>query len=107
MKDFNLKTELSKKNSWVTHVYDLTSGYVHLSDRHIFHFIERSSVEPNGLRNFVLSSSSEHVDDKYKVELVNAFKVVTEGILKLLPEFEKLAVKYNPAELEVRYQVHT
>lgn len=107
LRDGYLVDLLSKENPWVKNVYDLTSGYIHLSDQHYFHMLGRSNVEANGIREFYVGSKDEHVNSQHKIELVNAFSSVTNGIFKLLPELEKLSKKINLEELEERYAVYT
>lgn len=106
LRDYYLVEIMSKNNSWVKHVYQLASGYIHLSDQHIFHMLGRSQSTGNGERDFFVGSSDEHVEPKDKVELIKAFGVITEGVFKLLPEWEKLSKDYDPVELENRYAIY-
>lgn len=53
MSDGYLRARVSEKNPWMNAVYELTSGYVHLSGRHIGQAFEQS--EDEGLQ-FVIGS---------------------------------------------------
>lgn len=87
MTDARLVEVLSLVNPWVKRVYKLTSGYIHLSEQHFYHFIERSKKNQNGLRDFAIGDGDEYLDEGYKVELITAFRVVTEGVLELVRQW--------------------
>ncbi|RLA03516.1 MAG: hypothetical protein DRQ54_10665 [Gammaproteobacteria bacterium] len=106
LKDYYLVECLSENNDWISRVYKLCSSYVHLSDQHIFHMLGRTEDAGNGERNFYIGSSDEHVEEKHRIELVNAFAVVTKGIFKFFPEWEKLSKEYDLNQLEARYKVY-
>ena len=106
LKDFYLVDALSKQNDWVTRVYKLSSGYIHLSDQHIFQMLERTEVVSNGDRNFYIGSDDEHIGEKHKIELVKAFTVITQGIFKLFNEWESISKGYDEVALEKEYEVH-
>ncbi len=95
LQDFYLVNLLSKKNPWVKKVYKLCSGYIHLSDQHIFHLIEKTDSEDDGTRTFTIGSQSEDIDEIHWKELVNTFEHTTRGIFKLFPKWEELSKKYT------------
>ena len=97
---------MSKQNNWVSWVYKLSSGYIHLSDQHFFQMINRSEVSSSGDRKFYIGSDDEHIEDKHKLELVNAFTVISLGILELFGEWEKISKSYDESELEKEYEVY-
>lgn len=106
LKDYYLVKALSKQNDWVSRVYKLSSGYIHLSDQHVFQMLERTEVADNGDRNFYIGSDDGHIDDKHKLELVKAFTVITLGIFKLFNEWECLSKGYDESALEKEYELH-
>lgn len=105
--DVYLKNELKQKASWVPRVYDLASGYIHLSDSHFFHMLQNAEQEEDGIWSFQLSSTYGHVETKHKDELIEAFRVTTKAIFDLLKDFESLAKSYDISALEAKYSVTT
>ncbi|TKV69149.1 hypothetical protein FDP08_14125 [Marinobacter panjinensis] len=101
--DTYLTKRLGAQNDWVGRVYKLTSGYVHLSDQHFYHFLGRSKASDQAERHYYLSSNDSHVDPVHKEQLVQAFKVTTVGIFELFYEWEKISRKYNPDTLFQEY----
>lgn len=75
--DCYLVTLLSESNPWVEHVYKLTSGYVHLSDHHIYNLLNKSELRDDGVRDFFIGSVSDHVEDSHWIELLNGFKTIS------------------------------
>ncbi len=107
LKDYYLVECLSENNDWVKRVYKICSGYIHLSDQHIFQMIGRSKMSENGIRNICLGSGDEHIEEKYKIQLVDTFTVVTKGIFKLFSKWEELSKHYDPQKLEEKYSEYT
>lgn len=104
LKDYYLLECLSEQNSWIKRIYKLCCSYIHLSDQHTFHMLERFGDEAeDGKRNFYINSDYEHVNKEHRVELIKAFNNTTQGIFKLLTEWEKLSKDYDPAELRKKY----
>ncbi len=80
MKDFYLVKKLSASYPQMKEVYKQTSGYIHLSEKHIFNSLgnrERDLKEPFTMK---ISSTDEFVTDKDYLEALAAFTVIT-GIL--------------------------
>lgn len=105
LKDVYLVELMGKDNSWVSNVYDLTSGYIHLSNEHVLHMLGRSHSVGDGQRKLYVGSDDEHVDAQRKIELIKAFGAITEGVFMLLAEWEKLSKSYCSADLEDKYAV--
>ena len=105
LSDRNLVDMMAKQNPWVDHVYELACSYIHLSDQHFYQMLGRSDKIDDGKREICIGSGDEHLDPQHKLELINAFKVITEGLFKLLPEWRKLATQYSESELENSYSV--
>jgi hypothetical protein len=87
MTDQRLVKVLSITNPWIESVYKLTSSYIHLSEQHFYHFIERSKKNQDGLRDFAIGDGDEYLDDARKIEMIDAFKVVTKGVLDLVQQW--------------------
>ena len=106
LRDHYLVTKMSEANPWVNHVYNLTSGYIHLSDQHIHQMLGRSKLAADGEREFYLGSDSSHLDETHVLQLIQAFSSTTNGVFALLPEWQKLSSQYDPATLEKQYKVY-
>jgi hypothetical protein len=98
MNDSYLVSELAIYNPWVTHVYKLSSGYIHLSDQHFYHFLLRTKWNDKGERDFGIGDSDENTSLDHKIQLVNAFSVLTRGILKVVNEWADNRCKHGTAE---------
>ncbi len=106
LKDFYLVECLSKNNEWVSRIYKLCSSYIHLSDQHIFQLLSRAEDAGNGEKRFYIGSGDDHIDKEHRLELVNAFVIVTEGVFKLFDEWEKISKKYNQNTLKNQYEIY-
>ena len=98
MTDARLVELLAAKNPWVNHVYNLACSYVHLSDQHFHHFLLRSKMNCEGTRDFSIGDEDEHVEPEHKSQLVNAFAVVTRGILELITQWISVRHKHGTNE---------
>ena len=98
MIDKRLVEVLSKTNPWVERVYKLSSSYIHLSEQHFYHFIERSKKNPNGLRDFAIGDDDEYLDQGRKFELIAAFKVETEGVLEVVQQWVAIRERFGDEE---------
>lgn len=83
MTDSYLVKMLSKEEPWVIKVYKQSSGYIHLSDKHIFNSMSSS---PNGERSMELRIGQEDafVSDDLYLEAIAAFKAATELFLRYI-----------------------
>jgi len=80
MKDCFLVSEFSKEYKWMKNVYKNTSGYIHLSDKHIgVSIIELDSKQRAS--TFKISDKDSHIPENFKVEAVMAFIEITKLIL--------------------------
>lgn len=80
LSDHYLCTILSVEYPWVLDVYKNTSGYIHLSEKHIFHSV-RSSNDGKGL-NISIGETDRFVPTDLYLEVIEAFKKTTEILLK-------------------------
>ncbi|MGR9046116.1 MAG: hypothetical protein ACU83N_12530 [Gammaproteobacteria bacterium] len=98
MLDSFLVKELQKRKPWAERVYNATSGFVHLSEKHIFGLFEEP-IESGGKFEISIGRSGEKVPIQMKIEAVSAFKEITDEILVLVDEW--ITTKQNPELLSV------
>jgi hypothetical protein len=98
--DGYLVDSLSKSNEWVKHVYKLTSGYVHLSNHHIYNLLDKSELQNDGFRSIFVGSVSDHIEEKQWIELLNGFKVITKGFLEVYREWEIISKLFDETSLK-------
>jgi hypothetical protein len=104
MHDANLRALLSKANPWVDHAYVVSSGYVHLSDQHVHHFMQRCAVKADGSRDVGIGTTDDYLRDDQRVDLVNAFCGVTRGTLTVVSRWTAHRSQYgSQSELAARY----
>ena len=80
MKDFFLVGKLSEKYPRMKEVYKQTSGYIHLSEKHIFNALGKKEKDLKEPFTMKISSTDEFVTDKDYLEALAAFTAIT-GIL--------------------------
>jgi hypothetical protein len=83
MRDHYLVETLAKEYPWITKVYKETSGYIHLSEKHIFNAIDGYN-ENDRSANIKISESDIDLPDTMYLEAVNAFIASTEIFLRYL-----------------------
>jgi hypothetical protein len=84
MTDARLKERISEANPWIEHVYKLSSGYIHLSEQHVMHLLQRSARNAQGSRDIAIGDEDTYLRDDQRLDLINTFAVVTRGVLKLV-----------------------
>lgn len=74
--DRYLVNQLSKNYEWVSRVYDATSGYVHLSEKHIFSAFHFDGGEDN---NFTakIAAKDKQIPCELYFEAIDAFSAAT------------------------------
>jgi hypothetical protein len=77
MHDRHLVSCLSLQHPWVAKVYETTSGYIHLSEQHIFQAIE-SVEERERLVKIKISAADKELSEQTYVEAVEAFCAATQ-----------------------------
>jgi hypothetical protein len=80
MSDALLVSCLPAKYSWVLKVYEKTSGYIHLSEQHIFQALESLDAEERALR-IKVSATDKELPEKVYCEVIEAFCAATEMFL--------------------------
>lgn len=84
MSDFHLKNTLSQLYPWVEKVYNETSGYIHLSDKHIFN---SSSLKGESTIAFSISSEDRFVSDALRIEATELMIEITNCICHFANEY--------------------
>jgi hypothetical protein len=79
MTDAFLVRQLSQEHPWVERVYDRTSGYIHLSETHIFSAV-RSGADERTLE-IVIGQGGRFATDDLLEEAAQAFAEATEVLL--------------------------
>lgn len=98
MTDARLVEILSVENPWVELVYELSSGYIHLSDQHFHHFFNRSPKGPDGVRDLFIKDEDEFVTTEDKAKLIQAFAILTRAVLMLVDKWIAERHKFCSAE---------
>jgi hypothetical protein len=83
MHDMYLRNSLSKEFPWVNSVYESTSGFIHLSEKHILSSLRDFQVSDLKL-TMVVSDRQDHISDEKYLELASAFSHVTKVLLWLV-----------------------
>ena len=85
MTDKFLVDKLSEKHFWLARVYAETSGYVHLSEKHIISSIRASESEKDFTTiRFKVSMEDADLEDEVYLGAIHAFKVITDLLLEYL-----------------------
>lgn len=104
MTDKRLVEVYSEKRDWAKRVYDFASGYVHLSEQHVGHFLARSPKTESGQRNFFIGDGDDHISPIQKQQLAEAFETVTASVLGVVHGWAESRHRFGTKEeLEVLY----
>jgi len=79
-RDAHLVSSLPAKFSWIAKVYEKTSGYIHLSEQHIFQALESLDGEERTLC-IKVSATDKELSEKVYCEVIEAFCAATEMFL--------------------------
>lgn len=85
MTDAYLVGKLSVSNPWVSSVYEITSGFIHFSDKHIFSMAFVRDLE--GSMDIFISDSDENISDDLFADLCVAFLESTRLLLHFACEW--------------------
>jgi hypothetical protein len=91
MTDRYLVETLGEKYEWMPRVYEATSGFIHLSERHMFSIWKSAS---DGKLGTVIGSTDDHFDDELWIELADAFLACTDALFEYLNGW--IFTKQNP-----------
>jgi hypothetical protein len=86
---------VAKKSPWLQQVYNLASGYIHLSDKHFWQYYSRSPVLNDGQRHFSVGAQEQYVDASSKEQLLDAFVHLTEAVPELVNAWTDLRVNFG------------
>jgi len=82
MTDQYLVDSLGKKYEWMPRVYDATSGFIHLSEKHIFTVFE--SKEVKGKVGLTVGAKDDDIPSELWVELADGFLASTDALFEYL-----------------------
>lgn len=74
---------IAPSNAVVTHIYNLSSGYVHLSDSAVNHVLGQTKKMTTGQHGFYIGSAEPEVPAFAKLQLVQAFEKITDAFIEL------------------------
>lgn len=92
MTDRYLVDSVSSKFPWVPSVYKSTSGFIHLSDKHIYSAIQ--SVKDDGTLSMLIGSDPDRFSSQLWVEMTEGFMAATEALFRYLDGW--VFTKANP-----------
>jgi hypothetical protein len=90
MRDARLVELFEKRNPWVRSVYKLASGYIHLSQEHMLHFLSRCPIKPDGTRDFSIGDEEDHIPIEHKVALNDGFIIVSRGVPQIISQWAEV-----------------
>lgn len=92
MTDSHLLSEFAKSEPWVTKVYESVSGFIHLSNKHIFSLFSNEGAD--GAFQIAIGPSQNHIPEEFRVEAVAAITHITKLVIGLCKKwlYEKNAV---------------
>jgi hypothetical protein len=93
-----LASRLTEHHSWVARVYDKTSGYIHLSESHIFNTFAptRDADRAKNIQSISIGPGDNFLDEKFYEEATEAFIEATNVLFTYLVGW--LKTKENPPE---------
>ncbi len=92
MTDRYLVEHLSQEFPWMKRVYKETSGFIHLSDKHILSIFR--NPQDNRKIEILISSTDEDIPLKFYHEAIDAFMAITEIVIWLIEGW--IFTKDNP-----------
>ncbi|WP_374500048.1 hypothetical protein [Pseudoxanthomonas sp.] len=92
MTDRHLAESAAPSFPWVPSVYKATSGFIHLSDKHIFGAIER--VQDDGALSMLIGSGSDRFPAELWTEMTEGFIAATDALFQYLEGWT--STKANP-----------
>ena len=93
MTDQYLVEQLSLEYPWIEHVYEKTSGYIHMSDTHMFSAFDDVNNEDRSVGIKIGAEDKELPDDTY-LEAVEAFRHISEILARYIDGW--IFTKSNP-----------
>jgi hypothetical protein len=100
-----LLAQFEVKSPDVRRIYELSSGYIHLSDHHIRHFLLRSAKIDEQSRLFAIGEEDSYMYSKSKSDLINALAVVTRGVTSIIKHWVDIREAHRTVEqLRLRFR---
>ncbi|MEP1151683.1 MAG: hypothetical protein ABJH08_08155 [Balneola sp.] len=96
LKDWYLRNKLSEEYTWVKNIYTETSGFIHLSNKHIF----SSSRLKKGSKNLLeisISKTDNNVSDNSRLEAILGMDEITKTICRYVEGW--IWTKNNPGKV--------
>ncbi len=84
MTDKHLVDTVASEFPWVPNVYKQTSGFIHLSDKHIFSTIQIQSEQGDGMLSMHIGSNPNRFPEKIWVEMADGFMAATGALFQYL-----------------------
>ena len=81
MTDAYLLSAFAKTEPWVTKVYDSGSGFIHLSNKHIFGIF--SGAGENGIFQIAIGPTQDNIPEEFRIEAIAAITHITMLIINL------------------------
>ncbi len=99
MRDAYLVEIVAANEPWITNVYESGSGFIHLSNKHMFGLFSES--KNNGEFRITLGPSQNHIPEEFRIEAVAAISHITSLLIKLCNEWlsKKQFVKNQPNQI--------
>ena len=94
MTDRYLVDQLSKMYDWIDRLYQETSGYIHLSEKHIFNVV--SSNRNDSSIQMSISQKDTLIPIEHRIEATLAMATITKNLLQFLHDW--YWTKDNPVE---------
>jgi hypothetical protein len=98
MTDRYLVEKMSKEFEWIKSIYEKTSGYIHLSNEHIFDSFKTNKSNSDLKLSISITDKDEDVNVQTKIDAVNTMCHITELLLKYLHGWTW--TKDNPNKIE-------
>lgn len=92
MTDAYLLTTFKHENPWIEGVYSAGSGFIHLSEKHIFGIL--TDINDDGVFNICISETQSFVPEGNRIEAVEAFYQSVMSIFELCDSW--IFTKNNP-----------
>ncbi|GAA4299376.1 hypothetical protein [Aestuariibaculum suncheonense] len=83
LKDWYLRNKLSEEFPWVQSVYKETSGFIHLSKKHIFTSSKIKDNEKNTIE-FRISRKDNYVTDESRINATNGMIEITKVLIHFI-----------------------
>jgi hypothetical protein len=93
MHDAYLVQKLESEVPWIRRLYQSTSGFVHLSEKHIFSLFKKQ-IESGDSVEISIGGTGENISLRNKVEAIKAYSAITKQILFLIDGW--IVTKQNP-----------